>query len=220
MATDSMTSRDLAEARREYADREWDVEIADPSPFRQFDIWFQEAQQAELVEPNAMVLSTVSEDHRPTQRTVLLKYFDEKGFVFFTNYTSRKSRHIETNPRVSSLFSWLPLHRQVEISGSAERVTALESLQYFVRRPRDSQLGAWVSEQSTVVSSRSLLMAKWDEIRRRFSGGAIPLPSFWGGYRIVPDRFEFWQGRPSRLHDRVEYLPKSSEEWGRQRLSP
>jgi pyridoxamine 5'-phosphate oxidase len=215
-----MNSRDLSDLRCEYADHEWDVGIADRSPFKQFDLWFQEARQAELVEPNAMVLSTVSDANRPTQRTVLLKYFDEKGFVFFTNYNSRKSRQIGDNPHVSLLFPWLPLHRQVEISGTAERVTTPESMQYFVRRPRGSQLGAWVSEQSEVVTSRGLLMAKWEEIRRKFSDGEIPLPSFWGGYRVVPDRFEFWQGRASRLHDRIEYLPTSTHEWRRLRLSP
>ncbi|HMP78679.1 MAG TPA: pyridoxamine 5'-phosphate oxidase [Pirellulaceae bacterium] len=215
-----MTTRDLAELRQEYADQEWDVEIADASPFKQFDTWFQQAQQAELLEPNAMVLATVSSENRPTQRTVLLKYFDNQGFVFFTNYNSRKSKQISDNPRVSLLFLWLPLHRQVEISGAVQRVSMLESVQYFARRPRDSQLGAWVSEQSAVVSSRSLLMAKFEEIRRKFAEGEVPLPSFWGGYRVVPDRFEFWQGRASRLHDRIEYVPMPNNEWQRHRLSP
>lgn len=215
-----MTQRDLAELRQEYAQGELDVGSTDPSPFRQFDAWFQQALSAELLEPNALVLATVAPDMRPTQRTVLLKYFDETGFVFFTNYRSRKAAHIDNNPQVSLLFQWLPLQRQVEISGAAQRVGMIESLKYFSRRPRDSQIGAWVSEQSSIVTSRSLLLAKFAELKSRFADGVIPLPSFWGGYRVAPTRFEFWQGRPSRLHDRIEYLPEEDGTWRRQRLAP
>jgi pyridoxamine 5'-phosphate oxidase len=150
----------------------------------------------------------------------LLKYFDSDGFVFFTNYNSRKSRHIAGNAHVSLLFQWLPLQRQVEISGTAKKVSAAESLKYFVTRPRGSRLGAWVSQQSEVISSRSVLEAKMDEIKRRFVAGEVPLPSFWGGFRVQPTRFEFWQGRLNRLHDRVCYQSGEQESWDRKRLSP
>ncbi len=212
------TTMDLSELRQEYSSGELDVESADPSPFRQFTLWFQQAQDAQILEPNAMVLSTVA-DGRPTQRTVLLKYFDEQGFTFFTNLGSRKATQLHDNPAASVLFPWYPLHRQVEIGGMVERVSTLESIKYFASRPRDSQIGAWVSQQSSIVSSRSLLQSKWEEMKKKFAGGEVPLPDFWGGFRIRPSRFEFWQGRPSRLHDRIEY-GVDGKDWKRQRLSP
>lgn len=210
---------DLSDLRKEYANQDLDVATTAESPFEQFQRWFEAASTAELLEPNAMVLSTVDHTQRPTQRTVLLKYFDASGFVFFTNYGSRKAQQIDGNPQVSLLFQWLPLHRQVEINGHAERVGTAESLKYFALRPRGSQLGAWISRQSEVVSSRSVLETKWDEMKRRFGEGDIPLPNFWGGYRVIPHRFEFWQGGAKRLHDRIEYLP-FQEAWQRHRLSP
>ena len=168
-----------------------------------------------------MILSTVDQDGGPTQRTVLLKYFDESGFVFFTNYKSRKATQILQNSHVSVLFPWYALQRQVEISGRAEKVSASESMKYFALRPRGSQLGAWVSQQSTVVSTRSLLQNKLGELTAKFSSGSVPMPSFWGGFRIKPTRLEFWQGGVNRLHDRIEYrLEPSDEIWHRQRLSP
>ena len=189
-------------------------------PFAQFEHWYQAAVAADVLEPNAMVLSTVDIHGKPSQRTVLLKYFDRDGFVFFTNYGSRKAKQIGENANVSALFVWLSLHRQVEISGRAEKVSTAESLKYFTMRPRGSQLGAWVSQQSSVISSRSILDAKLTELKEKFANRDISWPSFWGGFRIVPDRFEFWQGQPSRLHDRFEYLVQQDGTWHRRRLAP
>jgi pyridoxamine 5'-phosphate oxidase len=217
----ALTEKDLSELRREYAARELDAATVDPDPIAQFALWFDEANESGVLEPNAMVLATAGSDGAPTQRTVLLKYFDSTGLVFFTNYGSRKARQIGENARVSLLFPWLPLQRQVEINGVAEKVSMVESLRYFARRPRESQLGAWVSRQSSVVSTRSLLLGKLDELRRKFAGGEIPLPSFWGGFRVVPSRLEFWQGGPHRLHDRIEYSrADATSPWTIQRLAP
>lgn len=210
---------DLSALREEYANQELDVSTTAENPYDQFQSWFEAATMAQLMEPNAMVLATVDAASRPSQRTVLLKFFDQQGFVFFTNYGSRKAQQISANQQVSLLFQWLPLHRQVEINGRAEKVTTAESLKYFALRPRGSQLGAWISRQSEVVSSRSVLETKWEEMKRRFGAGEIPLPTFWGGYRVTPARFEFWQGGAKRLHDRIEYLPQSAG-WQRHRLSP
>lgn len=212
---------DLSRVRQEYANRSLDVESTDPCPFKQFETWFQQATAAELLEPNAMVLATVDPQGRPTQRSVLLKYFDKSGFVFFTNYLSRKATQIAGNQHVTLLFPWYGLQRQVEINGVAEKVGAVESAKYFALRPRGSQLGAWVSMQSTVVSERKLLINKLDEIRRKFAEGEVPMPDYWGGFRVQPRRFEFWQGGKDRLHDRIEYLPVTdADTWHRQRLAP
>ena len=153
-------------------------------------------------------------------RTVLLKLFDENGFVFFTNYKSRKADQIAENPNVATLFNWVALERQVSIIGVAEKIDTSESLKYFLSRPRGSQLGAWVSDQKSVLSSRKILEMKLDEIKRKFAKGKIPLPDFWGGYRIKPDSFEFWQGRPNRLHDRFLYSKSDNESWCIERLAP
>ncbi len=189
-------------------------------PFKQFETWFQQACNAELLEPNAMTLATVSEKGQPFMRTVLLKYFDAQGLVFFTNYESRKAQQIEANSHVSLLFTWLPLQRQVHITGPAEKVTTAESFSYFTSRPRGSQLGAWTSQQSSVISSRQLLLMQFEEIKCKFLDGEIPLPDFWGGYRIVPDSFEFWQGCTNRLHDRFLYTHQEDKSWQIQRLAP
>jgi len=166
-----------------------------------------------------MTLATVDSDGQPYQRTVLLKYFDTNGFVFFTNYSSRKAQQIAENPHVCALFPWITLERQVILQGRAEKISTLESLKYFSSRPRESQIGAWVSNQSEVITSRKVLLQKLDEIRSKFTHGEIPLPSFWGGYRIVPQTIEFWQGGPARLHDRFLYR-KSADTWNIERLSP
>jgi pyridoxamine 5'-phosphate oxidase len=166
-----------------------------------------------------MSLATADAAGRPLLRTVLLKYFDASGFVFFTNYESRKARQIGENPHVSLLFPWIVLERQVIVQGRAEKISAAESLKYFTSRPRESQLGAWVSSQSSVISSRKLLLQKLAEIRDKFSHGEIPLPSFWGGFRVVPESIEFWQGGSARLHDRFQY-DRDGDGWSIARLSP
>jgi pyridoxamine 5'-phosphate oxidase len=210
---------DLSDFRKEYTGRGLHREDLDPDPIRQFETWFRQATELGLHEPNAMSLATVDGKGRPLLRTVLLKYFGASGFVFFTNYESRKAKHIAENPNVSLLFPWILLERQVIVQGRAEKISATESLKYFISRPRDSQLGAWVSQQSSVVSSRKLLMQKLHEMTEKFREGEIPLPSFWGGYRVVPETIEFWQGGPARLHDRFLY-EKKDEGWIVERLSP
>ncbi|MGD7653259.1 MAG: pyridoxamine 5'-phosphate oxidase [Verrucomicrobiales bacterium] len=209
----------LADFRKEYSDRGLHRDELNPDPFTQFSQWFQHATELGVHEPNAMSLATVDESGMPSQRTVLLKYFDTDGFVFFTNYSSAKSRHIAANPKVALLFPWLILERQVIVRGSAEKISSAESLKYFASRPRESQLGAWVSNQSEVITSRKFLMQKLAEIRDKFHHGDIPLPSFWGGYRVVPQAIEFWQGGPARLHDRFLYQ-KHENNWAIERLSP
>ena len=211
---------DIHALREDYKQGELRRKDLQDNPFKQFEIWFQQACSADLLEPNAMTLATVSAQGQPFMRTVLLKYFDAQGLVFFTNYESRKALQMETNPKVSILFTWLPLQRQVHITGTAEKVTTAESLQYFTSRPRGSQLGAWSSQQSSVISSRQLLLMQFEEVKRKFLEGEIPLPSFWGGYRVVPDSFEFWQGCTNRLHDRFLYTHQEDKSWQIQRLAP
>lgn len=188
-------------------------------PFAQFDAWFDQAVHSAMEEPNAFVLATVDSERQPSQRTVLLKYFDPDGFVFYTNYSSRKAREIAENPRVSLLFPWYHLQRQVRIAGKAEKVSSRRSLEYFLSRPRESQLGAWTSPQSRVIESRDFLILEWQHMKERFRAGKVPLPGFWGGYRIRPTAFEFWQGQPNRLHDRFLYLSDNGH-WRISRLAP
>lgn len=210
---------DLASLRQEYTQASLDVDSVADSPFDQFQKWFDEAINSQVLEPNAMVLGTADTSGLVTQRTVLLKAFDKHGFVFYTNYTSRKARQIKENNQVSLLFPWYALERQVAITGTAEKVSTAESMKYFLSRPFGSQLGAWVSHQSKVISSRSILETKLHEMKEKFKDGKVPLPDFWGGYRVVPTTVEFWQGRRSRLHDRILYT-KEDATWSKERLAP
>lgn len=210
---------DVSDLRRSVTDRELSRENLDANPFLEFEAWFKLACELDRSDPNAMSITTVDEHDRPYARTVLLKSFDERGLVFYTNYESRKARHIAANPNVALLFFWSELGRQIGIRGTAEKMSAAESLRYFASRPRGSQLGAWVSPQSSVITSRSLLKNKFEELRQKFENKEIPLPSFWGGYRIVPREFEFWQGRDDRLHDRFLYT-RDGDRWQLERLAP
>lgn len=211
---------DISDLRREYMSQGISSQDLDDNPFVQFEQWFKQANDSGLTDPNAFTLATAEPNGAPSARTVLLKLFDEKGFVFFTNYNSRKSKQLEANPQAAMLFAWLELNRQVRIEGKVERISSAESLKYFATRPRGSQLGAWCSDQSEVVESRSFLEQKYREAAQRFKSGDVPLPSFWGGFRIVPARIEFWQGRENRLHDRIEFLPDQQGIWHKSRLAP
>ena len=211
---------DLSHLRGKYTTKGLDIKDLNPNPFIQFETWFNQAMDAKLTEPNAFCLSTVGLDMMPSVRTVLLKTFDEKGFVFFTNYKSTKSKQIEENPKGAALFAWLDLERQIKIEGNIEKISTTDSLKYFLSRPKGSQIGAWVSHQSEIISSRSLLEQKFDEMKKKFLKGEVPFPSFWGGYAIKPIRIEFWQGGQDRLHDRFLYELKENNTWIISRLAP
>ena len=189
-------------------------------PYQQFENWYQQTMESDLPEPTAMSLATVDANGQPWQRMVLLKMFDEDGFVFFTNFSSRKAEQINNNAKVSLLFPWYPMGRQVKVTGQAEKIPTAESLKYFSSRPRGSQIGAWASRQSNVINSRALLDTMVEQVKNKFAKGEIPLPDFWGGYRIEADTLEFWQARDNRLHDCFFYQQDDSGQWNISRLEP
>ena len=192
-----------------------------PDPIAQFEVWFQQALDADLIEPNAMTLATATPEGKPTARIVLLKGVSAKGFVFYTNYESQKGQQLIANPYAALVFLWDKLERQVRIEGKVERLSAAESAEYFHSRPKASQLGAWASDQSRVIPHREVLEKKLADLKEQYSGDRIvPLPEHWGGFRVVPSRIEFWQGRPSRLHDRLVYDRLVDDSWSINRLSP
>lgn len=212
---------DISHFRREYLRSGLEHSDLAGHPVEQFGLWFDQAKDTDIPDPNAMTLATVGGDGQPSQRTVLLKYYDSEGFVFFTNRESRKAQEIQGNSKVNLHFVWLDLERQVSICGTAVAISAAESARYFMSRPRNSQIAAWVSNQSSKISSRGLLMQKFREMKQKFSRGEIPLPSFWGGYRVVPVAIEFWQGRENRLHDRFLYqCAEGDGAWTVARLAP
>lgn len=213
---------DIGHIRKDFADHApLEREQLAAEPFTQFTHWFDQALASAMPEANAFVLATATAQGQPSQRSVLLKYYDHQGFVFYTNTSSRKAQEIAANPQVSMLFPWYTLQRQVKIEGRVEAVSREQTLRYFLSRPKDSQLGAWASPQSQVIDSRQLLRQQWAKMKEKFRDGEIPLPDFWGGYRIVPSAIEFWQGQPSRLHDRFLYRRADEQaDWLIQRLAP
>lgn len=209
----------IADLRREYASRALGEAQADADPIRQFTAWFDEAASAQILDVNAMTLATTAADGDPDARIVLLKGFDDDGFVFFTNYQSAKGRDLAAHPRACLLFFWVELERQVRITGSVTKVSRSESEEYFHSRPFESQVGAWASPQSTPVADRTVLETCYAELSAQYAGQTVPLPEYWGGYRVAPEKVEFWQGRPSRLHDRLLYT-RGANGWSRSRLAP
>ena len=209
----------LKDNRREYDYGKLSRDSLSDCPFEQFDAWMQQALDANIVDPTAMCLATVDDSGRPWQRVVLLKGFDESGFVFYTNLSSRKALNINSNSQASIQFSWLQLDRQVIVGGRAERLADAEVVEYFNSRPLSSQLAAWASDQSSPIASRDILESNFKAIQEKFSSSEVPVPDFWGGYRIIPEEFEFWQGGEKRLHDRFCFL-RRGDNWEISRLSP
>lgn len=209
----------IANIRREYRHASLSESDVDADPVVQFHRWFDEALRAEVNEPNAMFLATATPDAYPSGRVVLLKGADARGFVFYTDYRSRKGTELSDNPHASLCFFWAELERQVRIAGAVQRVSRAESDEYFQSRPLPSRLGAWTSRQSAVIDSREVLERDLEANAARFAEGIVPLPEHWGGFRVVPEEFEFWQGRPSRLHDRIQFRREAGA-WVRRRLSP
>jgi pyridoxamine 5'-phosphate oxidase len=210
---------DLYKFRKEYTQQGLTRKLLHPNPVEQFRIWFDDVIKAKIEEPNAMVLATAGKDDKPLARVVLLKNFDEQGFTFFTNYQSRKGRNLEENPYASLLFPWITLERQVRIEGPVQRVPERESDMYFNERPEGSQIAAWVSAQSSEVPSREHLEELEAQFKKKYEEKPVPRPANWGGYRLMPERFEFWQGRENRLHDRFEYYLENRD-WKIRRLAP
>jgi pyridoxamine 5'-phosphate oxidase len=210
----------IEERRKEHNLFDLREEDLDSDPIRQFQVWLEAASLSEVPEVNAMALATATPDGRPSVRMVLLRGVDPRGFLFFTNYESRKARELEANPYASMVFFWHELERQVRIEGRVERVGADESDRYFHSRPAGSRIGAWASPQSQVIPSRDVLESRFGELRSQFPEGTIPRPESWGGYRLIPDAIEFWQGRPNRLHDRLRYTRRDQGGWLVERLAP
>jgi pyridoxamine 5'-phosphate oxidase len=210
----------IADLRRDYASRALTEEGADADPLKQFALWFEEALETQVLDANAMTLATATPAGEPSARTVLLKGVDDRGFVFFTNYESDKGRDLAANPRACLLFFWAELERQVRITGSVSQTPREESETYFLSRPLESQIGAWASAQSRPVASRAELEERYATLLSNYAEGTIPVPHYWGGYRLAPEAIEFWQGRKSRLHDRLLYTRRADGSWGRVRLAP
>ncbi|MEA5571393.1 pyridoxamine 5'-phosphate oxidase [Calothrix sp. UHCC 0171] len=212
----------IADLRKDYTLKGLLETDIDPNPFVQFQQWFAQARAAELPEPNAMTLATTTPEGKPSARIVLLKDFDSRGFVFYTNYNSRKGQELTSNPQANLVFWWAELERQVRIYGKIEKVSAQESDEYFYSRPLNSRLGAWTSNQSEVIASRDVLEKHFAELQNKYPDGDIPRPQHWGGFRVIPNEIEFWQGRPSRLHDRLRYtlVENNHNSWQIERLSP
>jgi len=220
LSADHPSPLNLAEIRTDYRQGELRRDDLHPDPVEQFNRWLKEACDHGVIEPTAMSLATAGADGSPRVRTVLLKGLDAQGFLFFTNLESRKARQLAENPRVSLLFPWLKLERQVIVTGPVEKLSSGEALKYFLTRPRESQIAAWASRQSAVITSRKLLEMEWAQMKAKLGNHEVPLPSFWGGYRVKPETIEFWQGRPSRLHDRFEYTREPNGSWRLERLAP
>jgi len=211
----------IADLRQNYTLAGLEKADVDAEPIKQFDLWFGQALEADLIEPNAMTLATATPDGKPTARIVLLKGVSDRGFVFYTNYESQKGQQLIANPHAALVFLWQKLERQVRIEGKVEKLSSEESAEYFHSRPKASQLGAWTSDQSRVIPNREVLEKKQAQLQEQYSGDTeVPLPTHWGGFRVVPSRLEFWQGRPSRLHDRLVYDLQADGSWTINRLSP
>lgn len=213
-----MEDKEIQNLRRQYSKSTLTTSAVSKDPFKQFEKWFNEVLRSGFLEPNAMTLATADKAGKPSIRIVLLKGFDDKGFTFYSNYKSKKGKELETNPQASLLFYWDKLERQVRIEGKAVKVTQEESDKYFQTRPYKSRVGAWASKQSTVIESRNVIVKEFLKYMVKFRTH-VPLPQDWGGYRIIPDSFEFWQGRPNRLHDRIKYT-RTKSTWKIERLAP
>lgn len=212
--------KSISDIRREYTQAGLDLGDLTASPFELFDIWLQNAVDANLADPTAMTIATVDKNGQPSQRIVLLKDVSEKGFVFYTNTGSKKAQDLQHNPKISLHFPWHTLERQVKVCGVVEPLSTVEVAKYFLSRPKPSQVAAWASAQSQPISSKQILMTKFAEAKAKFAKGEVPLPSFWGGYRVVPHEIEFWQGGEHRLHDRFVYTKTPAGSWQTERLMP
>ncbi len=210
----------ISEMRQHYDLASLDEANVDSDPMKQFFVWFEEARNADILEPNAMILSTINKDGHPASRTVLLKDLEREGFIFYTNYNSDKGKEIASNPNISLLFLWKKLHKQVRISGIAKKISKEKSEAYFHSRPKENQIGAWVSPQSQVIANKNILIERKNELIKKYEDADfLPLPDFWGGFILEPQQMEFWQGRPSRLHDRIRYTQVKGV-WKIDRLAP